>query len=255
MRFASLGSGSGGNALVVHCRDTHVMVDCGLTVRDAELRLGRLGLYPMDLAAIVVTHEHDDHSAGVLPFAEKHGIQVYVTFGTTRAMGLDLTALPFVRLIDSHNCFEIRDLRIQPVPVPHDAREPVQYVLSDGVRRLGVLTDAGMPTRHMIDMLSGCEALVLECNHDPDMLANGPYPGWLKARVGGPFGHLSNGQSAQLLAAMDRSRLQHVVAAHLSATNNTPDLARGALASVLGCPGDSVAIADQKMGLDWRDIR
>ena len=255
MRFASLASGSGGNALIVEHGRTRVMVDCGLGPRDAEVRLGRLGLTPADLAAIAVTHEHDDHAGGAVAFSQKHAIPVYVTFGTCRALALDPDAMPLARVIDSHRPFYIDGLCVQPVPVPHDAREPVQFVFSDGDRRLAVLTDAGTPTRHMIEMMSGCDALVLECNHDPEMLANGPYPGWLKARVGGPFGHLSNHQSSALLAALDRSRLQHLVAAHLSASNNTPDLARAALAQVVGCTEDWIAIADQKAGLDWRDIR
>jgi phosphoribosyl 1,2-cyclic phosphodiesterase len=255
MRFASLASGSGGNALIVETGHTRVMLDCGLTVRDTELRLARAGLRPEDLAAVVVTHEHDDHLGGVLPFAQKHGIVVYLTFGTWRATGPDEAMQSWVRIVDSHTAFAIDGLQVQPVPVPHDAREPVQYVFSDGVRRLAVLTDAGTPTRHMIDMMSGCEALVLECNHDGDMLAGGPYPGWLKARIGGPFGHLSNRQSAELLGALDCSRMQHLVAAHLSASNNTPQLARTALAAVLGCSEGWVAVADQKAGLDWRDVR
>lgn len=255
MRFASLASGSGGNALIVEHGATRVMVDCGLTPRDAELRLARLGLVPADLAAIVVTHEHDDHAGGALAFAQKHGMSLHLTYGTCRALGADPAAMPLMRVIDSHTPFDVDGLRIQPVPVPHDAREPVQFVLSDGTRRLAVLTDAGMPTRHIVEMMSGCNALVLECNHDPEMLASGPYPGWLKARVGGPFGHLSNRQSSALLAALDCSRLQHLVAAHLSASNNRPELARAALAGVVGCSEDWIAVADQKTGLDWRDIR
>lgn len=255
MRFASLASGSAGNALVVECGSTRVLVDCGLTIRDTEARLARLGLTPESLAAIVVTHEHDDHIGGVVPFAQKHAMRVYFTYGTCRALGLDPAALPFIRIIDSHRPFAIDDILVQPVPVPHDAREPVQYVFSDGGYRLGVLTDAGTATRHMIESMSGCDALVVECNHDAAMLASGPYPDWLKSRVGGPFGHLSNRQSADLVAGLDRSKLQHLVAAHLSASNNTPALARAALAGAAGCREDWIAVADQKAGLDWRDIR
>jgi phosphoribosyl 1,2-cyclic phosphodiesterase len=191
----------------------------------------------------------------VLPFAQKHGVDVYITYGTCRALEFDPAGLPFIRIIDSHRAFAVDGILVQPVPVPHDAREPVQYVLSDGARRLAVLTDAGTPTRHMIEALSGCEGLVLECNHDAEMLANGPYPNWLKSRVGGPFGHLSNRQSADLVAGLDLAKLQHLVAAHLSASNNTPSLARAALAAAAGCGEDWIAVADQKAGLDWRDIR
>jgi phosphoribosyl 1,2-cyclic phosphodiesterase len=129
-------------------------------------------------------------------------------------------------IIDSHEPFSVGDLGIQPFPVPHDAREPVQFVLSDGAARLGVLTDAGHVTSHMVAMLDGCDALVLECNHDAAMLAKGSYPPVLKRRMGGPWGHLDNAAAASLLAQLDMSRLRHVVAAHLSEQNNSPMLAR-----------------------------
>jgi phosphoribosyl 1,2-cyclic phosphodiesterase len=139
--------------------------------------------------------------------------------------------------------------------VPHDAREPVQFVLSDGAFRLGVLTDIGATTAHVEATLSGCDALVLETNHDVDMIWSGDYPKWLKERITGPFGHLSNRQSEQMLAALDRSRLKHVLAAHLSQHNNRPDLARTALARAMGCAADWVGLATQDEGFDWRELR
>jgi phosphoribosyl 1,2-cyclic phosphodiesterase len=138
--------------------------------------------------------------------------------------------------------------------VPHDAREPVQFVFSDGVHRLGVLTDLGGSTPHVEACLSSADALVLECNHDRDMLFNGPYPTGLKERVGGRFGHLDNQAAAGLLSRIERSRLQHVVAAHLSQQNNTPLLARQALAGVLNCSDDWIGIAQQNSGFGWRQI-
>ncbi len=138
--------------------------------------------------------------------------------------------------------------------MPHDAREPVQFVLSDGAVRLGVLTDTGVPTPHIVESLSGVDALVLECNHDLDLLMNGPYPAQLKRRIAGRLGHLSNEASAELVRAMDCSRLQHVIAAHLSEKNNTPEMARAALAGALGCAPDWVAIATQEEGFAWREI-
>ena len=158
-------------------------------------------------------------------------------------------------MFDSHSPFAIDGLEVRPFPVPHDAREPAQFVLTDGASRLGVLTDTGSTTRHVEAMLSGCDALVLECNHDPAMLASGPYPGWLKTRIGGAFGHLANEAAAGLLAALDRSRLRHVVAAHLSETNNRPELATAALARVLGCGPDEILVADQDRGFDWLELR
>jgi phosphoribosyl 1,2-cyclic phosphodiesterase len=254
VRFASLGSGSGGNALVVEAGASRVLVDCGFSPDETERRLARRGLGPGDLAGIVVTHEHGDHADGAIPFARRHGLRVWMTHGTLRALAPGAEADAVVTVIDSHIPFAVGDLEVCPFPVPHDAREPVQFVLGDGKRRLGVLTDIGAPTRHVEAMLSGCEALVLECNHDARMLAEGPYPGWLKARIGGPFGHLANVAAAALLAAIDRSRLRHVIAAHLSEKNNLPELARGALAGALGCAPDWIGVAGQADGFDWREI-
>ena len=248
MRFASLGSGSGGNGLVVEAGATRVLVDCGFSVEVAEERLARLGLHPRDIKAIIVTHEHGDHAGGVLPFARRHGVRVWMTHGTARAVP---GAAGEAGVFDSHAPFAIDDLEVRPFPVPHDAREPAQLVLTDGVSRLGVLTDTGRSTRHIEAMLSGCDALVLECNHDPAMLAGGPYPDWLKTRICGPFGHLANDVAAALLGALDRSRLRHVVAAHLSETNNRPELATAALASVLGCTPSEIVVADQASGFEW----
>lgn len=251
MRFASLGSGSRGNALIVETGATRILVDCGFGPRQLETRLGRLGLAPTQLDAILVTHEHSDHLAGVQACAQRYQLGVYLTHGTHAAMasiGLSAT------VIDSHAAFSIRDLEVMPFPVPHDAREPAQFVLADGKRRLGVLTDAGCITNHMVDMLSGCDALVLECNHDPSMLAAGRYPAHLKRRIAGRLGHLDNASAAALLERLDRRRLQHVVAAHLSQENNTPALARTALATVLNCQSDWISVADQATGFGWREI-
>ena len=251
MRFASLGSGSQGNGLVVEAGSTRILVDCGFSTDETERRLARLGLAPDDLAGIFVTHEHGDHGDGALPFARRHGVRAWMTHGTARALAADASD---ATIIDSHTPFAIGDLEVQPFPVPHDAREPVQLVVSDGAARLGVLTDVGTPTRHIAAMLSGCAALVLECNYDSEMLAAGPYPAWLKARIGGPLGHLANEAAAEILAAIDRSRLQHVIAAHLSQTNNLPRLATAALSGVLGCARDEIAVADQANGFGWRSL-
>ncbi len=253
MRFAALGSGSAGNGLVVEAAGTRLLLDCGFTVEEAERRLARLGLAAAELAGIVVTHEHGDHLDGALPLARRHRLPVWMTHGTFRAARAEAPGVE-IKLIDGHAAFGVGALSVQPFPVPHDAREPVQYVFSDGAHRLGVLTDIGSPTRPVEAMLSGCDALVLECNHDPEMLAAGPYPGWLKTRIAGPFGHLANGAAAALLAAIDCSRLRHVLAAHLSERNNRPALARAALAAALGCAPEWVGIAAQADGFDWREL-
>jgi phosphoribosyl 1,2-cyclic phosphodiesterase len=146
----------------------------------------------------------------------------------------------------------IGDLELTPYTVPHDAREPVQYVATNGRCKLGVLTDAGQSTPHLIQALDGCDALMLECNHDRGMLANSTYPPSLKQRIGGAYGHLSNDSSAEILAALDKSRLKTVVGAHLSQQNNTPELARTALCSVLAA--EQVMIACQEEGFGWIEL-
>jgi len=256
MRFASLASGSKGNCLVVEAGASRLLVDCGLAPRETAHRLARLGLAPDDLSAIVLTHEHDDHSRGAFAFAARHGLELCMTRGTQRALEESGGSLGGVamRLVDARTPFAVGDLELTPFTVPHDAREPLQYLLSDGARRLGVLTDIGASTRHVEETLSGCDALVLECNHDLDMLWGGPYPQWLKERIGGPFGHLANAQAERLLAALDRSRLKHVVAAHLSEQNNRPGLACAALARALGCAEHWVGIASQDEGFGWRAL-
>ena len=257
LRFASIGSGSKGNCLVAEVGSTRVLLDCGLSPRETERRLARIGLAPADISGILVTHEHDDHAGQAYPFAAQHRLPVWLTHGTQAAMA-ESGKVPGdvdTRTILGRDSFAIGDLEVRPYTVPHDAREPVQFVLSDGAVRLGVLTDIGASTAHVEATLSGCDALVLECNHDADMIWGGDYPKWLKERITGPFGHLSNRQAEQLLGAVDRSRLQHVLAAHLSQQNNRPDLAREALARAMGCAPDWIGLSTQEEGFAWRELR
>ena len=264
MRFASLGSGSEGNGLIVEAAAgtavSRILLDCGFGLKETVRRLARLGLDADALDGILVTHEHGDHIGGVARLARQHGIPVWMTHGTLAAATPMLSAQSGrgtegldIRLIEQHQRFAIGAVEITPFPVPHDAREPAQYVFGDGARRLGVLTDLGSVTAHVKATLSGCDALVLECNHDRAMLADGPYPERLKARVGGRFGHLDNGQAATLLADVMHGGLRHVIAAHLSRQNNTTELARMALAGALGCTSDWIGVADQDAGFGWRD--
>jgi phosphoribosyl 1,2-cyclic phosphodiesterase len=253
MRFALLGSGSEGNALVVQAGSTSLLMDCGFSVNETLSRLARIGLPADQLSAILVTHEHSDHIIGVARLARKFDLPVWMTHGTLRAQNGSFAEL-VVTEINPHAVFSIGDIEVRPYLVPHDAAEPVQYVFSDGLRRLGVLTDTGHSTPHIESTLSACHALVLECNHDAEMLRKSNYPASLKQRIGGLFGHLNNQQSATLLSRLDNSGLQHIVAAHLSQQNNSPELASSALSQVLGCASDWIAVADQKNGLDWRGI-
>ena len=252
MRFTSLGSGSSGNALVVEAGGTRLMMDCGFASSEAKQRLERAGLTPSQLNGILVTHEHDDHMGGVARFAKRHAIPVYLTRGTAQWLPLDFPAV-LVRLIDPHTPFEVQDLRVDPFPVPHDAREPVQYAFSDGDARLGVVTDLGCITQHVVEKLSGCTALVIECNHDIDLLMEGPYPFSLKQRVSGRFGHLDNRGARHLVEALDRARLRHLIAAHLSKQNNRPDLAVAELCQGANCEPSWIGVATQEDGFAWRD--
>ena len=179
---------------------------------------------------------------------------MWLTFGTLTVTGERFTGVARVYGFDSHDTFAVGALEVRPFPVPHDAREPVQFVVTDGAVRLGVVTDLGTSTPAVEAALSGCDALVLECNHDAGMLAGGKYPPPLKARIAGRYGHLDNASSAALLASIDTSRLRHVIAAHLSKENNTPAHARAALAGALNCAADWIGIADQAAGFDWREI-
>lgn len=252
MRFASLGSGSGGNGTLVSHEDTHVLIDCGFSLKEAQRRIERLGLCLSRLDAVLVTHEHSDHIKGVPALARKHRTPVYMTPGTFHSR--ELGRIPELHLIHNYQPFSIGALHVQPVAVPHDAREPSQFVFRHEGRSLGVLTDLGSVTSHVLEAYDGCTALLLEANHDRQMLAAGPYPASLKSRVASPWGHLSNEQTATLLQQMDTSALQHLVVGHISQNNNTVDLAKRALATV-GKPLGEVYYACQEEGFSWIDVR
>jgi phosphoribosyl 1,2-cyclic phosphodiesterase len=252
LRFCCLGSGSEGNATLVEASDglatTRVLLDNGFNGRQLRLRLARAGLAIDDLDAIVLTHEHSDHVGGVRALLRQGRLPVYCSAGTARAASLEE---PFTEVV-AGEIVAIGALRLVPYSVAHDAAEPLQYVFSDGDRRLGVLTDVGEPDEDVINALAGVEALLLECNHDVEMLRASAYPPFLKARILGDQGHLSNAQAASLLGQLDRRRLGLVAAGHLSRRNNLPRLAQEALAAVLGCAQDEVLVADQDSGLAWQ---
>ncbi|SAL41219.1 beta-lactamase domain-containing protein [Caballeronia turbans] len=254
MRFASLGSGSEGNALLVEASSgattTRVLLDCGFSGKEVERRLARLNCRAEDLDAIVITHEHTDHIGSALTLARRWSIPLHMSWGTARAIGADEANVE-LNVLWGDESVAIGDLNVMPYTVPHDAREPLQYVFSDGACRLGVLTDVGVSTPHITNVLSGCDALVLESNHDVEMLAASRYPPSLKARIGGTHGHLNNEAAAAILASLDRSRLRHLVAAHLSQQNNLPHLAQAALAAVLGASAVDIVVATQAEGFDW----
>lgn len=248
LRFASLGSGSRGNATLVEWAEGALLVDCGFTIKETEARLARLGKTPRDLTAVLVTHEHSDHIKGVAPLARRYDLPVFMTPGTWHSR--DLGDLPGLQLIQSYQSFALAGLQVIPVAVPHDAREPAQFVFEYQGLRLGILTDLGSITPQVEASYQACDALVLEANHDPAMLASGPYPYSLKQRVGGQWGHLSNQQAAGFLQRMDKQRLQHLVVAHISQKNNSVSVAQATLASVIQ-EIKQVTFACQDQGFDW----
>ncbi len=256
MKFASLGSGSEGNALLISTQSgttsTTVMLDCGFGIRETERRLERLQMTPGDLTGIIVTHEHQDHVGGVFKFARRHRLPVWLTFGTYQATRERCDDVE-IHICRDGAAFAIGDLELSPYTVPHDAREPVQYVANNGLLKLGILTDAGHATPHLIAALSGCDALMLECNHDRQMLRDSTYPPSLKQRIGGDYGHLSNQTASEILHELNKSRLKRIVGAHLSLKNNTPELARTALTDVVA-DSIEVMIACQEEGFSWVNV-
>ena len=259
MRFCSLGSGSTGNATLVETRSggtaSRVLIDSGFSLRELMMRLGRTGLAVDDLDAVFVTHEHGDHVGCALSLARRHGVQLWMSRGTWRAIGEPELPPGLLHFARDRQQIAIGALLLLPFTVTHDALEPLQLRVSDGKHHLGVLTDLGSITPHVVENLQACDALLLECNHDREMLAASSYPQSLKARIGGRLGHLANDLSAQILAACCHDRLRYLVAAHLSERNNTPELVRAALAGSCSLMANEIVVADPLTGFGWLDMR
>ena len=255
IRFKSLGSGSTGNATVIQARCgtqlVHLLVDCGLGIRELDKRLGAAGMLAEQIDAVFITHEHGDHVGCARQLALRERIPVWMSEGTYAAIGEpDFGGL--LRVARDGAAFEVGGLQVRPFTVPHDAREPLQLTCTDGDTRLGVVTDLGHVSAHVLQEVAQCATLLLEANHDEAMLMAGSYPPFLKRRVGGGWGHLANTAAAQLAQAVHAGgRLRQVMAAHLSEQNNKPELARQALAAALGCGEADVLVADGAKGSDW----
>jgi phosphoribosyl 1,2-cyclic phosphodiesterase len=247
LRFASLASGSRGNASLVEFGSTLLMIDCGLPLKIVEERLAAVGREPRDVSALLVTHEHSDHAQGVASFARRYNTPLWMTPGTASA----IRGLTNVRTLSCHRELEIGEFRLQPYPVPHDAREPCHFVFVAGGKRLGVLTDAGHVTPHMVERLAPCDAVAVEANHDLDSLRRGPYPDSLKARVASRFGHLNNAQTTELLGRLDRTRLQWVMGLHLSEQNNSPAHVRSTLGPAFADAKCPLHLATQDAASEW----
>ena len=256
LRFRSLASGSSGNATLIEGSDglhrTRVLVDCGLGLRQLMARLAVEGIGPADLDGIFITHEHGDHIGCAPMLVARYGVPLWTSAGTGQYAafaGLE-SALNLVR---DGQVFAIGGIQFHPFTVPHDAREPLQLRCTDGDRVLGLMTDIGHVTGHALAALAGCHALLLESNHDVELLAQSRYPDFLKRRVGGQHGHLSNVQAAAALGALRHDRLNTVVAAHLSERNNRPDLVSRAFAAVLGC-GEADVLLAERHGRGWLGV-
>lgn len=239
VRVTPLGSGSSGNATLVAFGQRRILVDAGLSARDLLARLAGVGVGPRQLTAILLSHEHHDHARGLERFAVKHGVPVFTAPETLAALNLAPRHLGAWHPFEPGVPFDAYGVKVDPFTIPHDAVNPVGFVLeADGVR-VGICVDLGHATTLVIERLRGCHVFVVEANHDDGMLARGPYPWSLKQRIGGRLGHLSNDEAAALLVAAADANCQAVILAHLSESNNTAALARQAVASALAAAGRS----------------
>ncbi|MFH1033575.1 MAG: MBL fold metallo-hydrolase [Pseudomonadota bacterium] len=240
LSYCLLASGSKGNAVYVAAGSTALLIDCGLSARELLRRLDLCGLQASALQAILITHEHRDHMSGVRVLAKRLRLPVLATKATWAACG-DMQATRH-QAIAAGESFDLGSLRVQPFSIPHDAADPVGLVMSAGAARLGLCTDLGQALGLVQRRLAGCQGLILESNHDPELLAQGPYPPWLKQRVRSRHGHLSNQQSAELLSRLHHPELRRITLAHLSETNNRPELAAQAAAQALADLGSELQV-------------
>ncbi len=229
MRLCSIASGSSGNCIYVGTDTTHLLVDAGVSGKKTETGLHSLGISPRDLDGILVTHEHADHIAGVGVLARRYELPIYATQGTIEAIrncsSVGVIDRDLFVPIKADRKLTIKDVTVNPMKISHDAAEPVAYRLGHGAKKVAVCTDLGVFNDYTVECLKGMDALLLEANHDVNMLQVGPYPYYLKQRILGDRGHLSNENSGRLLSRVLHDKLQTVVLGHLSKDNNMPELA------------------------------
>lgn len=243
-----LASGSRGNATYLSDGHTAILIDAGLSGIEIQRRMAAKGLDPACLDAILVSHEHTDHIKGVGVLSRRFGLEVYISEGTRQASQSALGNLTEVRAFSCGHAFSIGNMTIHPFSISHDAADPAGFTIGCNGCKVGVATDLGIATGVVKTHLQACDALILEANHDPQMLIDGPYPWPLKQRIRGRSGHLSNDDAALLLEALHHDRLAHVVLAHLSEENNTPDKARQAVGTVLNGAPTKLHVASQGAG-------
>lgn len=248
MRFSVLASGSGGNAVYLESGATRLLVDGGLSGRELVTRLLSIGADPAGLNGILVTHEHADHILGVGILARRFDLPVYIHSDTLGAAARHLGWLPHTVCFDGDDVLEVGDLRVRPFPIPHDAVNPLGFTFSRNGKKIGLATDMGYVQSLARERLKGSNALILESNHDLEMLKEGPYAWSLKQRVMGRTGHLSNDDSSVLLGELLHDRLQCVVLAHLSAVNNLPRIAESLAREVIRRSGQNVRLTMARQG-------
>lgn len=224
-RICTLASGSKGNCVYIEGGGTRILVDAGLTMRETKLRLSQIDVKAEDIDAVIITHEHTDHIKGIGPLCRAYRIPVYITGETYGAACGWIGKKVEVREFEAGGGFDIKGIRVEPFDISHDAVNPVGFAFYSGNMKAGLATDLGYATKLVTERLKGCNVLVLESNHDPAMLKDGPYPWHLKQRVSGRQGHLSNGDAGRLLEMLLHDGLSHVVLAHISQVNNLPELA------------------------------
>ncbi|RPH49044.1 MAG: MBL fold metallo-hydrolase [Desulfobacteraceae bacterium] len=240
-----LASGSKGNSIYISDGTTSVLVDAGLSGVEIERRMKSKGLSPDNLDAIIVSHEHADHIHGVGVLSRRFDVPVYLSHKTYKA------ALPFLGRIEEVRTFEcglnfkINDISFHPFSVSHDAEDTSGFTVAENGTKIGIATDFGIATAMVKEHLGKCSVLVLEANHDPEMLAKGPYPWPLKQRIKSRTGHLSNDETRALLQEIQHDNLEHVILAHISETNNTPEKAIGVVGHALTCCGARLDVAGQ----------
>jgi phosphoribosyl 1,2-cyclic phosphodiesterase len=252
MRFSVLGSGSRGNAVFIESGNTGILIDAGFSGKELEKRLGAIARSLSDVQALCITHEHNDHICGAGVISRRWSIPAYANYGTFIAGEKKMGKLFKFKEFETGDTLTIGDLQVRSFRISHDTADPVGYVISDGKKSVGYCTDTGKVSHLMEQRLKGCNGVILEFNHNPEMLKNGPYPLPLQQRVRSSLGHLSNEDAADFLAQLLKTEMDHLVLAHLSEKNNTPELAaKAARRSITESSGVNMHIApqDRPLGL------